>query len=62
MILKIETPQGAEIIRADIGDRDPNKVTIAVLEAIDKVSKRKTRCDAGKPRVAGKGESADAQE
>lgn len=63
MELVIFTTDGKESLRTDIGDRDPTKVTVAVLQAIDAVPKpRARRHDAGKPRVAAHGESADAQE
>lgn len=63
MTLIILHNDGSESLRADIGDRDPTKVTVAVLQVIDSLPKpRKPRSDAGKPRLAGKAAGADGQE
>lgn len=57
MILVISQPDGSEVLRTDIGDHNPNRVTVAVLTALDNLPKpRAKRSDAGKPRVAGKGD------
>lgn len=52
MTLTITQPDGSEVLRADIGERDPLRVTVAVLNAIEEVPKpRKVRSDAGKARL-----------
>lgn len=62
MIPTITQNDGSEVLRTDIGDRNPNRITVAVLNAIDTVPKpRKPRSDTGRARVASKPEGADAQ-
>lgn len=53
MTLVIQASDGSEVLRADIGEREPMRVTVAVLNAIDAIPKpRKVRRDAGKARTA----------